>query len=164
MNGLKSRVIYRVHSDQNTSWAGDYNLLAKFKEITSPFGDPNTYDASTLEDLVEINETGRSTANDLTLESPWTLEDLTRLTGLEQDNQGNKILYDIVFLYGNGGTGNAGKLAFTAELLTTPGDANDEHLVLNTTITVKSTPVWQNSLTATVTEDASGNVTAVALA
>lgn len=158
MNGLKSRIIVRPHSDSNTDWSGtDYQLLCKAKEIASPIGDVNTYDASTLEDLVELLEDGRMAAGDLTLESPWTLEDLERLLGME-DGQ----VYDAIILYGSDGIGSAGKLAFTCTLKTTPGNANAEHLVLNTRVLPKSVPTFINDkYTVAVTYDEFEEITSI---
>jgi hypothetical protein len=153
MNGLKSRIICREHDSSNTDWSGNYDLLCKAKEINSPFGDINTYNASTLEDLMELQENGRYSAGDMSLESPWTLEDLERLTGMEDT------LYDCIILYGTDGEGAAGKLAFTAEFTTRPGDATDEHLVLTTRVLPKSQPVWLNSkYDAKVTYDEFGEI------
>lgn len=155
MNGLKSRIIVRPHSDANTDWSGsDYELLCKAKEIASPIGEVNTYDASTLEDLVELLEDGRMAAGDLTLESPWTLEDLERLLGMEDGK-----VYDAIILYGGDGEGGAGKLAFTCTLKTTPGNANAEHLVLNTRVLPKSVPTFINSdYTVNVSYDEFGEI------
>lgn len=157
MNGLKSKAIVREHSAENTDWSGGvWQLLCDAKELTSPFGDVNTYDASTLKDTLERLEEGRTSAGDITLESPWSIEELERLLAMEGK------VYDVLFLYGTDGVGGAGKLAFTATVKTTPGSATAEHLVLNTRVLPKSEPVFVNDkYTVDITYDEFGEITAI---
>lgn len=47
-----ARVIYKSHADNETDFAGNYNLLVKAKSIPSPASAPNTVESTTLEDRI----------------------------------------------------------------------------------------------------------------
>lgn len=157
--GLKSRVIYRQKAADPTEenyWAGEYKLLVKAKSIPSPFGSPNMVDTSTLEDLVEIQEAGRKTANTMEISGAMEKAYLDELIELENQE------LDIMILYGTDGKGSIGKLAFIGTESIAPDEATDDHLTMTTTISTKTQPVWvTDDYEVTVAEDANGYPTSI---
>lgn len=152
--GLKSRIIFREKTKDITEenyWAGTYKLLIKAKAIPSPIGSPNMVDTSTLEDLSETQEFGRSSANQMDVTGAF--ETLTRDQIIELE--GKKL--DIMHLYGNTGKGDVGILAYIGEAKFSPGEATDGHLEGVANVSVQTSPVWiDKKYSITVTEDAAG--------
>lgn len=152
--GLKSRIIFREQlkdiSEENY-WAGTYKLLIKAKTIPSPFGSPNMVDTSTLEDLSETQEFGRSSANQMDVVGAFEKLMKDQMVEIEDKD------VDFVILYGNTGKGDQGMAAFMGGVRFVPGEASDGHLEGTASVSVQSTPVWiEDNYTVTVTEDALG--------
>ena len=160
--GLKSRIIFREKTKEITEedyWAGTYRLLIKAKSIPSPFGSPNMVDASTLEDLSELQEFGRASANQMDVVGAF--EKLTKDQMVEVEDKD----LDFVILYGTSGKGDVGMAAFTGGVRFVPGEATDGHLEGTASISVQSTPVWiEDKYTVTVVEDAFGYPSEITLA
>lgn len=160
--GLKSRIIFRKKEkeiSEENYWAGTYKLLIKAKTIPSPMGSPNMVDASTLEDLSETQEFGRSSANQMDVTGAFEKESKDSIIELE----GEKL--DFIHLYGTSGKGDVGVLAYLGEAKFSPGEANDGHLEGVVNVSVQTTPVWiEDAYTVTVTEDAAGYPTEITLA
>lgn len=160
--GLKSRIIFREKKKEITEenyWAGTYKLLIKAKSIPSPFGSPNMVDVSTLEDLSEIQEFGRASANQMDVVGAF--EKLTKDQMVEVEDKD----LDFVILYGTSGKGDVGMAAFPGGVRFIPGEATDGHLEGTASISVQSTPVWiEDKYTVTVVEDALGYPSEITLA
>lgn len=159
--GLKSRIIYREHSDSAVTtgwWAGSYNLLLRAKSIPSPFGDKNMVDTSTLEDLVETQEPGRRGAASMAVQGAFEKAYKDALVDLEDEP------LDIVILYGTDGRGSEGMVAFQGSESFAPDEATDDHLTGTCNIAISTKPVWiDDAYTVSVTEDANGYPTAITL-
>ena len=159
--GLKSRIIYREHSDSATTtgfWAGQYKLLIRAKSIPSPFGDKNMVDTSTLEDLVETQEPGRRAAGSMTVQGAFEKSYKDALVEIED------AALDIVILYGTDGKGSEGMVAFQGSQSFAPDEATDDHLTGTCTIAISTQPVWiDDKYTVAVTEDENGYPTSITL-
>lgn len=151
--GLKSRVIYREKlAVANTDyWEGTYKLLIKAKSIPSPYGSVNMVDTSTLEDMVETQELGRSSANTVEIQGAFEKKYKDELASAE----GKKL--DIMILYGTDGLGGEGILGFLGSERFTPDEATADHLTGTATVSVQTSPVWlEDKYTVAVTEDEFG--------
>jgi uncharacterized protein YneR len=159
--GLKSRIIYRVKTKETSAedyWAGEYQLLIRAKSIPSPFGSPNMVDTSTLEDLVETQEFGRTSAGSMEVSGAFEKKYKDSLV----ENEGNKL--DMCVLYGTDGKGSEGIVAFIGEERFTPDEATDDHLTGTSTIAVSTVPRWiEDDYTVTVEEDDNGYPTKITL-
>ena len=159
--GLKSRIIYREHSDSTATtgwWAGSYNLLLRAKSIPSPFGDKNMVDTSTLEDLVETQEPGRRAAGSMAVQGAFEKAYKDALVNLEDEP------LDIIILYGTDGKGSEGMVAFQGSESFAPDEATDDHLTGTCTIAISTQPIWIDSgYTVTVVEDENGYPTSITL-
>jgi hypothetical protein len=160
--GLKSRIIYREHSDSAATsgfWAGSYQLLLRAKSIPSPFGDKNMVDTSTLEDLVETQEPGRRAAGSMAVQGAFEKAYKDALVDLEDEP------LDIIILYGTDGKGSEGMVAFQGSESFAPDEATDDHLTGTCTIAISTQPVWiDGNYTVTVVEDENGYPTSITLA
>lgn len=157
MNGLGSRIVVREHSASNTDWTGaDYERPFVPNSIPTPYGDRNTYDASNIEDMLEIQEYGRYSANSVVLPVSYTQEVRDKVESMK-----NKV-YDVIVLIGENGTGEKGMLAYQAEFSGAIDELNDELFVLNVTVGIKTQPMWiDKEYKATVTYDEFGAVDTV---
>ncbi len=159
--GLKSRIIYREHSDSTATtgwWAGSYNLLLRAKSIPSPFGDKNMVDTSTLEDLVETQEPGRRAAGSMAVQGAFEKSYKDALVALEDEP------IDIIILYGTDGKGSEGMVAFQGSESFAPDEATDDHLTGTCTIAISTQPVWiDDNYTVAVVEDENGYPTSITL-
>lgn len=157
MNGLGSRIVVREHSKSNTDWAGE-NYERPFipNSIPTPYGDRNTYDASNIEDLLEIQEYGRYSANSVVLPVNYSKEIRDKVETMK-----NKV-YDVLVLIGADGEGSDGVLGFTATFDGAIDEINDELFLYNVTVGLKTQPTWlDKKYTVEVTEDEFGSVTNV---
>ena len=152
--GLKSRIIYREKTKETSEanyWEGKYKLLIRAKTIPSPFGSPNMVDTSTLEDLVETQEFGRTSAG--SMEVPGAFE--KKYKDEMVANEGKQL--DFCILYGTDGKGSEGICAFIGAERFTPGEATDDHLEGTATVAVQTVPRWiEDNYDVTVTEDENG--------
>lgn len=159
--GLKSRIIYRVKTKEDTEtdyWAGEYQLLIRAKTIPSPIGTPNMVDVSTLEDLVVIQEPGRKEANSMEIEGAFEKKYKDALVDIEGED------LDLIILYGTDGKGSEGKLAFIGSEYFSPNEATDDHLTGTITVSTSSTPIWiDDDYDVTVEEDSLGYPTKITL-
>jgi uncharacterized protein YneR len=159
--GLKSRIIYRVQSKSTSTadyWAGEYKLLIRAKSIPSPFGSPNMVDTSTLEDLVETQEFGRTAAGSMEVSGAFEKKYKDELV----ENEDNKL--DICILYGTDGKGSEGICAFIGQERFSPDEASDDHLTGTATIAVSTVPKWiEDDYTVEVEEDDHGYPTKITL-
>lgn len=143
ISGLNARVIYKEHSTDNV-WVGTYTKTMKAISISSPYGDINEIDTSTLEDFIETHVPGRRTSSGLDIQGSYRKEDFARLGALE-----DKIL-DFILLLGNDGKGDAGKIAFTGKISTKIDDVSDDHVTMTSHITVSTVPaIVTDALTVT---------------
>lgn len=160
--GLKSRIIYRKHQEDASAenfWAGEYKLLIRAKAIPSPMGAPNMINTSTLEDLVETQESGRKAAGTMEVQGAFEKKYKDELVEME----GEKL--DIVILYGTDGKGSEGMLGFVGSEYFSPDEATDDHLTGTATIAVNTVPRWlEDNYTVTVVEDENGYPTSITLA
>lgn len=151
--GLKSRVIYKEHTSDN-SWLGTYKLLMRAKSIPSPIGERNMVDVSTLEDEMEVQEPGRRAAASVSIQGAMEKTYLDDMSALE-----NKKL-DIIHLYGTDGLGSIGKLAYVGTVDITPDEASDDHLTMTASIAVSTVPEYiTDTVSVTCTEGADGTLT-----
>lgn len=159
--GLKSRIIYREQTkdlSETNYWEGTYKLLIRAKSIPSPFGSPNMIDTSTLEDLVETQEFGRTSAGQM--EIPGAFEKKYKDELVEAE--GKKL--DFCILYGTDGKGGEGICAFIGSERFTPGEATDGHLEGNATVAVQTVPRWiEDNYDVEVVEDEQGYPTQITL-
>lgn len=133
----KSRVIYKQHSDSNSSWEGTYNLLVQAKAIPSPVSPPNTVESTTLEDDTQKFEMGIKTSDSKELTGNLEKEYLDNLDDLSENR------LDILQLYGTDGIGGVAKYAYVGQAVATPSDigGTDEILEMSVTIVPNTTPV-----------------------
>ena len=151
--GLKSRVIYKTHSADNT-WTGTYKLLMRAKSLPSPIGERNMVDVSTLEDEMEVQEPGRRAAASVSIQGAM------EKTYLDDMNELADTKLDIIHLYGTDGTGSIGKLAYVGTVDVTPDEATDDHLTMTANIAVSTVPKYiTDDVTVTVTEESDGTLT-----
>lgn len=160
--GLKSRIIYREHVQENSKenyWAGTYKLLMRAKSIPSPFGSANMVDTSTLEDLVETQEEGRRSAASMEISGAFEKKYKDELA----KNENKKL--DFCILYGTDGKGSEGICAFTGTESFAPDEASEDHLTGTATIAIQTVPRWiEDNYTVSVTEDENGYPTEITLA
>ena len=153
-SGLNSKVIYKVHGTDGV-WTGTYTKTMKAKSISSPFGDINEIDTSTLEDFIETHIPGRQTSSGLDVVGSYNEEDFARLSALE-----NQTL-DFIILVGTDGVGGRGKVAFTGEIRTKMDDISDDHVTMTSHITVSTVPSFVTSdITVTTSDSESFTVAA----
>lgn len=159
--GLRSRIIFREKTKEVTEdnyWAGKYKLLIRAKTIPSPIGSPNMVDASTLEDLSQTQEFGRSAANQMDVTGAFEKQKKDEIIALSDKK------LDLIHLYGTSGKGDQGVLAYIGEVKFSPGEANDGHLEGVANISVQTSPVWiEDNYDVSVEEDATGNVVEITL-
>jgi uncharacterized protein YneR len=159
--GLKTRIIYREKTKDTGSadyWAGTYKLLIRAKEIPSPFGSPNMVDTSTLEDLVETQEFGRTAAGSMEVSGAFEKSYKDELI----ENENKKL--DFCILYGTDGKGSEGICAFIGEERFSPDSATDDHLTGTATVAVSTVPRWiEDNYDVEVTEDENGYPTQIKL-
>ena len=159
--GLKSRIIYREQTKATSEadyWAGTYKLLMRAKSIPSPFGSQNMVDTSTLEDLVETQESGRRSA--ASMEVPGAFEKKYKDEMIA--NEGKKL--DFCILYGTDGKGSEGICAFIGTESFAPGEATNDQLTGTATIAVSTVPRWiEDNYDVTVEEDENGYPTEITL-
>jgi len=121
--GLKSRVIFRLHSDTNTTLAGTYKLLVRATKIPSPIKEPNTVESSTLEDMVQTFELGRGQSGLLKVEGNYERADIVAINAMA----GKQV--DIIQLYGTDGLGGIGKYSYVAQVSAVPGDVDGDGII-----------------------------------
>lgn len=159
--GLKTRIIYKeTPAEKPTSnyWAGTYKLLMRAKSIPSPFGSPNMVDTSTLEDLVETQEFGRTSAG--SMEVPGAFEKKYKDEMVANENK----KLDFCILYGTDGKGSEGICGFIGMERFAPDEATDDHLTGTATIAVTTVPRWiEDDYDVTVVEDEQGYPTSITL-
>lgn len=159
--GLKSRIIYREQTkelSESNYWEGTYKLLMRAKSIPSPFGSPNMVDTSTLEDLVETQEFGRTAAGSMEIPGAFEKKYKDDMVAAE----GKKL--DFVVLYGTDGKGSEGICAFIGAERFAPDEATDDHLTGTATVAVSTVPRWiEDNYDVSVTEDEQGYPTEITL-
>ena len=152
--GLKSRIIYKEHSDG--VWAGAYKMLMRATSIPSPIGDVNEVDISTLEDDMEVHIPGRRASASMDPQGAFEKDYVDELTAMEGKD------LDFIILYGTDGLGSEGKLAFSGRISVRPDDATDDFLTMTVHITVQTVPAWiSDNITVTTTDAKTFTVAAV---
>ena len=155
--GLKSRIIYKLHTDENL-WTGSYKLLMRAKSLPSPIGERNMVDVSTLEDEQEVQEAGRRASASVSIQGAMEKEYLDFMQTLGEDTK-----LDIIQLYGTEGTGSIAKLAYVGTVAVTPDEATEDHLTMTANIAVSTKPKFiTDAVTVTVTGEGSNMVFTVA--
>lgn len=135
-SGLKSRILYRTHSDSSTTWVGSWNLLMRPKTLPSPIGERNQIDVSTLEDEQEVTEPGRRASVTMSVQGAMEKEYLDAMDNLADTK------LDFMVLYGTEGLGSIAKYGFSGYVDVNPDEADaDEHLTMTANITVSTVPV-----------------------
>lgn len=125
-----ARVIFKNHVDDETDFAGTYNLLVRAKSIPSPASAPNTVESTTLEDDTQTFEMGIKTADSKEITGNLEKEYLQNINNLA----GQKI--DIFHLYGTDGTGKVAKYAYVGQAVATPNDVGGVDEILEMTATI----------------------------
>ena len=136
--GLKSRIIVREHKSSNSSWAGKYELLLRARTIPSPIQDPNTVEATTLEDDVQTFEMGIRQSGLINAEGNYELVFVERV----DDLVGKKV--DILHLYGTDGKGSEGIFGYEAQVSGKPNDIGGNDEILGMTVAIVPNSVPQN--------------------
>ena len=133
----KSRVIFKQHSNLNSSWEGTYKLLVQAKTIPSPVSSPNTVESTTLEDDAQKFEMGIKTSDSKELTGNLEKEYLDNIDNLSENR------LDILQLYGTDGIGGVAKYAYVGQAVATPSDigGTDEILEMSVTIVPNTAPV-----------------------
>jgi len=133
--GLKSRIIFREHTDTNTTLAGTYKLLIKATKIPSPIKEPDLKESSTLEDATQTFELGRNQSGLLKVEGNYERADITAIGAMA----GKKV--DIIHLYGTDGLGGIGKYSYVAQVVAIPGDVDDGIVSMSVAVVPNTVPV-----------------------
>lgn len=135
-SGLKSRILYREYDEDNTTWAGSWDMLIRPKTLPSPLGERNSIDVSTLEDEQEVTEPGRRASVTMAVQGAMEKDYLDAMDALADTK------LDFMVLYGTEGLGSIAKYAFTGYVDVSPDEADaDEHLTMTANITVSTVPV-----------------------
>lgn len=126
----KTRAIIKEHTNEQTDFAGTYNLLMAAKSMPSPVQPPNTVESTTMEDGQQTFEEGIKTADAREITGNLEKAHLDKIDELS----GKKV--DIIQLYGTDGVGGVAKYAQTGTVTATPNDVggNDEILEMTATI------------------------------
>lgn len=145
-----ARIIWKEHNDNETTFAGEYQLLLAAKTIPSPVQAPNTVESTTLEDDVQTFEVGIKQSSSREVTGNLTKDDLNAL-----DAEAGKKL-DIIHLYGTDGLGAVAKYAYVGEVVATPSDVGGVDSILEMTATiVPNTAAAKVTDAYTVTRNAS---------
>lgn len=157
--GLKSRVIYKIHTEENL-WAGTWKLLMRPKSIPSPIGERSMVDCSTLEDLQEVQEAGRRASASVSIQGAMEKEYIDAINAIGENTK-----IDIMHLYGVEGTGSIMKLAYVGTIGLAPDEATEDHLTMTANISVGTVPrIVTDDLTVTVSGEGSNMTFTVAAA
>lgn len=132
--GLKSRVIYKIHTEENL-WTGTWKLLMRPKSIPSPIGEQSMVDCSTLEDLQEVQEAGRRASASVSIQGAM---EKVYIDAINEIGENTKI--DIMHLYGVEGTGSIMKVAYVGTIGLAPDEATEDHLTMTANISVSTEP------------------------
>lgn len=95
----KTRAIIKEHTNEQTDFAGTYNLLMAAKSMPSPVQPPNTVESTTMEDGQQTFEEGIKTADAREITGNLEKAHLDKIDELS----GKKV--DIIQLYGTDGVG-----------------------------------------------------------
>lgn len=125
-----ARVIWKTHTDNTSSFAGEYKLMLAAKSIPSPVNPPNTVESTTLEDDTQTFEMGIKQSSSREVTGNLSKEDLDALDAVA----GQKL--DIIHLYGTDGLGSVAKYAYVAEVVATPSDVGGVDSILEMTATI----------------------------
>ena len=137
-----SRVIWKEHTENSTSFAGEYQLLMAAKSVPSPVSPPNTVESTTLEDDTQTFEMGIKQSSSREITGNLTKADLDAIDAVA----GKKL--DIMHLYGTDGLGGTAKYAYVGTVAATPSDVSGVDSILEMTATVVP-----NSVATRVTDD-----------
>ena len=124
------RVIFKEHSDSETSFVGTYKLLVKAKSIPAPASAPNTVESTTLEDDTQTYEMGIKTSDSKEITGNLEKEYLQNINDLN----GKKL--DIFQLYGTDGVGSVAKYVYVGQAVATPNDVGGTDEILEMSVTV----------------------------
>ena len=125
-----ARVIYKDHTDGQSTFAGEYQLLVAAKTIPSPMSAPNSVESTTLEDDVQTFEMGIKQSG--SREVTGNL-DKTHLANI---NAKANTKLDIMHLYGSDGVGGVAKYAYVGTVVATPNDVSGVDTILEMTATI----------------------------
>lgn len=125
-----TRFIYKTHTDNETDFAGSYNLMVAAKSAPSPVSPPNNVESTTFEDDAQTFEKGIKQSS--TKEVTGNL-DKQKLSAL--DALGDTKL-DIMQLYGTDGVGGVAKYAYVGTVTPTPSDASGIDSILEMTVSI----------------------------
>lgn len=124
-----TRILWKAHTANQTTFAGAYKLLMPAKTVPTPLQAPSTVETTTLEDgaqtfLPGIKQSGSK-------EYVGNLDN-TVVTTVEE--MGGDV--DILVLYGSDGLGSHGIYAYTsAQPIATPNETSGPDGVLEMTVT-----------------------------
>lgn len=124
------RVIYKSHDDDQTDFAGTYNLLVRAKSIPSPATAPNTIETTDLEDDTQTYIMGIKTSDAQEITGNLDKTYLQTINAIGQD------VVDVFYLYGSDGIGSVAKYVRTAQVIATPNDVGGVDEVVEMTVTV----------------------------
>lgn len=137
-----ARVIWKEHTDNETTFAGTYKLLLAAKTIPSPVQPPNTVESTTLEDDTQTFEMGIKQSSSREVTGNLSKDDLDAIDA----KAGAKL--DIIHLYGTDGLGSVAKYAYVGEVVVTPSDVGGVDSILEMTATIVP-----NTVATKVTDD-----------
>lgn len=147
-----SRIIYKEHTEDG--FAGEYKLLLEAKSIPSPIQPKNAIETTTMEDAAQTFIEGIYQSGQKEYTGNLSKEYLDGIDELA----GKKV--DLIVLYGNTGTGDQAKYAYTGQVSATPSDTSGVDGVVEMTVTAtpNTVPVKCTD-TLTVTDKGNGNFT-----
>ena len=144
-----SRVIWKTHTEDSTSFAGEYQLLLAAKSVPSPVSPPNTVESTTLEDDTQTFEMGIKQSSSREITGNLEKEKLDAIDAVA----GQKL--DIMHLYGTDGLGKTAKYAYVGTVVATPSDVSGVDSILEMTASVVPNTVAKrvtNDYTVTYSE------------
>lgn len=125
-----SRVIYKTHTDNETDFAGTYNLLVRAKSMPAPVSPPNNVESTTYEDDAQTFEKGIKQSDTKEITGNLEKDKLSALDALGEAK------LDIFQLYGTDGVGGVAKYAYVGTVTATPSDSSGIDSILEMTVSV----------------------------
>lgn len=133
-----SRVLYKIHDDENDTITGTYKLMLRAKSMPSPTSAPNPVEITDFEDDTQTYTLGikQSDAKEFTgnLDRLY-FDDLLA-------NEGKRV--DVLQLYGRDGVGGLAKSYYVGQFSPTVNDlgGTDEVIEMTCTVVQNTAPVW----------------------
>ena len=140
-----TRILYKNHTANQTSFAGAYQLLMPAKTVPAPVEAPNTVEITTLEDDAQTFLPGIKQSGSKEYVGNLDNDVITTVEGLDE--------VDILILYGSDGLGGSGIYGYTCKKPTAaPNETSGPDGVLEMTVTCVPMTVPEH-ITGTVTYD-----------